>query len=702
MMKKFLIPIILMFPLTIFAQNELTDEIIIEQIERMSENGDEDVDFTELLEDYWIICENKVNINNSEELSQLIDLHLINIFIFEKINDYRKKFGDIQLFDELKFIEGIDDITLSILKNLVCFERVQVKSETKLKDIFRFAKHQAIFQVEQNLNQKAGYHDVTDSILYKNPSKKYLGSPQKMFFRYNFSYRDKVEAGFAMEKDAGEYLFSPKINDSIKKLLNGKTYSIIDFVSFHFKINDLKFVKTLALGDYQLSFGQGLTMGSGLAFGGSGGSLLRKSKKIRASKSANEVRYLRGIATTLNYRNFDVTLFYSRKKVDANVSACDSTGEPIAVSLLQQSGLHRTYNELIDRHAITQQLAGGNISFRLSRFQIGYTIHRTDLSCDLLPEPRLYNTFYFRGKTLVNQGVDFYYVMKNLALYGEMALSHNGDNEAPAILAGASFQPAGYIDFTVLYRNYDKKYQNFYSNAFASGSGTRNEKGFYISTSMTLAPRWRLTATADFPQFDWIKTTAYAPSRMQDYNLQIEHQINSKSLVVIKLKYKDKEKNGSSDNTYMRDMIHDRKLMLRFHVAYPVGENFIFKNRVEYHWNNVEQKGVTNSYLIYQDIIYNSDNQPINVAFRYALFDSPSGAVYAYENDILNAFSIGGLYHKGMRIYLLAKVKLWKKVAINAKIGCTVYSDINEIGSGLELIEGNTKTDAKLQIIMKI
>ena len=54
-----------------------------------------------------------------------------------------------------------------------------------------------------------------------------------------------------------------------------------------------------------------------------------------------------------------------------------------------------------------------------------------------------------------------------------------------------------------------------------------------------------------------------------------------------------------------------------------------------------------------------------------------------------------------MRIYLLGKVRLRCGLAINAKIGWTVYSDVNEIGSGLELIEGNVKTDGKLQLVWK-
>ena len=667
-MKRFLIPLLIMLPLTASAQNNITDVIIIDQIERMMEMSEEELDFSDIIEEYWTICENKININNPDDLNQLIELHLVNVFIIEKINEYRKNFGNFMMFDELQFVEGIDEMTLNILQPLICFEKPQKKEKLRAKDLWKRGRHQTIYQIERCFNEKAGYKD-----------KEYLGSPSKMLLRYGFTSQNKLEFGIAMEKDAGEK-------------------NMLDFVSFHFLLHDLKFVKTLAVGDYQLAFGQGVTMGSGLAFNGNGGSLLRKSKKIRASKSANETRYLRGVATTLNYKNLDLTVFYSNKKVDANVSVADSLGEPLVVTALQQTGLHRTDNELIDRHLITQQLLGGNLSYRNSHFQIGYTIHKTLLSCELNPDPRLYNTFYFRGKSLVNQGVDFYYVLHKFAFYGEAAIS---DNMAPAALIGTSVQPAGYIDFTVLYRYYDKKYQNFYSNAFAAGSGTRNEKGLYLSTALTFAPKWRLTATADFPQSDWIKTSAYAPSRSQNYNLHIEHQINNKALFFIQLRYNDKEKNGPSENTYMRYLINERKMSLRFHVTYPVGNNFILKNRVEFCKNLDKSKNGT-SYLIYQDVLYNPENQLFSFAFRYALFDSPNGAVYAYENDILNSFAIGSFYHKGLRIYLLGKVKLRWGVAINAKIGCTYYTDVNEIGSGLELIEGNLKTDGKLQLVWKL
>ena len=372
-MKRFLIPILIMFPLTVFAQTSITDDIIIDQIERMLENTDDEVDYTELIEEYWTICENKINVNNPDELNQLIELHLVNVFIVDKINEYRKNFGDIFMFDELSFIEGIDEMTLNIMKPLICFEKPAEKKKLRAKDLLKYGKHQTLSNIEQCFNEKVGYKE-----------QKYVGSPRKMLLRYGFSSQNKLEFGFAMEKDPGEK-------------------NMFDFVSFHFLMHDLKFVKTLALGDYQLAFGQGVTMGSGLAFAASGGSLLRKNKPIRASKSANEVNYLRGIATTLNYRKLDLTIFYSYKKADANISVVDSLGEPLVVTALQQSGLHRTESELADRHTISLQLFGGNLSYKGSNFQIGYTIHKTMLGCKLNPDPRLYNTFYFRGKSLVNQ-----------------------------------------------------------------------------------------------------------------------------------------------------------------------------------------------------------------------------------------------------------------------------------------------------------
>ena len=173
-MKRLIPILILMLPISLWAQNTITDDLIIDQIERMVDDTDDEVDYTQLIETYWDICEHKINVNNPEELSQLIELHLVNVFIVENILLYRKNFGDITSFEELKFVEGIDEMTFNIMQPLICFEKPKENEKLKFKDVWKRGKHQAQFQTERCFNKKAGYQDVSDSILYENPNKKYL------------------------------------------------------------------------------------------------------------------------------------------------------------------------------------------------------------------------------------------------------------------------------------------------------------------------------------------------------------------------------------------------------------------------------------------------------------------------------------------------------------------------------------------------
>ena len=73
--------------------------------------------------------------------------------------------------------------------------------------------------------------------------------------------------------------------------------------------------------------------------------------------------------------------------------------------------------------------------------------------------------------------------------------------------------------------------------------------------------------------------------------------------------------------------------------------------------------------------------------------------MYAYENDVLYAFAVGGLSGKGVRTYLVGKVKAFNQIQISGKVGFTFYDDKTVIGSGLETIENHWRGDGKLQIV---
>ena len=694
---------------------EALNNLLIEQMERLAEDSDDDMDYEDLLENYIFLSENPVNLN-SEEAMRLVELHLLSVFQYEELQKYRRFYGDFMFLDELEMVEGFDEQTVAIIKPVVYIEKDQSKDKVTLNKMARYGKHQLVGRYEQVLERQQGYLPIDDSALLAKPNSRYLGSPQKLQLRYTYNYRNKIRAGFTLEKDAGEMFFTDKVSDTIQKLLGSQYHRGFDFVGFHLYAKDLGIVKAAVLGDYQLAYGQGLTLWSGMSFGkaGAGSSVMKQGRGISPKGSASEYSFMRGAAITLGGGPFSGTLFYSNRLVDANISAIDTLeSEAEFVSSLQETGYHRTIGELQDRHAIRQQVVGGHLSYAIAHFEVGYTAHHTWLSVPLELRPSHYNQFYFQGQSLTNQGIDFKYVKGKYAVFGEAAMSMNYDSTALrqaqgplafAGLVGLTVKPAGYLNFTIMYRDYGKAYQNLMSNAFGEGSRNQGQRGIYLGVEAAPAPYWNILAYADQFQFTWLTSQVNAPSRGHDYYLRISHSFNKRTQAYLQFRSKTKMKNSTDAFVFSHYPIFYTKNAVRFNINYQIGRDFHCANKAEYaHYQN-EDSSNEHGYFLCQDIAYKPEDKLYSLTFRYALFDAQdyNARIYAYENDVLYSFSVPALYGKGMRVYLLGKVKLFNALTLYARIGRTIYSDRDQVGTGLTLIEGNHKTDLKVEAIWKL
>ena len=719
---KRLVFIIVSLSFTLFAKaqiaidtlsTEALNDLLIEQVERLADDSDEDIDFEDLLENYIFFSENPVNLN-SEEMMQLVELRLLNVFQYEELQKYRRYYGDFLFLDELAMVEGFDEQTIDIILPVVCIGQDQSKDKITLNKMARYGKHQIVGRYEQILEKQQGYLPIDDSTLLAKPNSRYLGGPQKYQLKYTYNYRNKIRAGFVLEKDAGEMFFTDKVSDTIQALLGKQYHRGFDFVGFHLYAKDLGIVKAAVVGDYQLAFGQGLTLWSGMSFGkaGAGSSVMKQGRGITPKASASEYAFMRGAAVTLGAGPFSSTLFYSNRLVDANVSVADSLDEAELVSSLQETGYHRTIGELLDRHAIRQQVIGGHLAYAVAHFEAGYTAHHTWLSVPLELRPSHYNQFYFQGQKLTNQGVDFKYVKGKYAVFGEVAMSYNPDTTAlrqaqgPAYadLVGLTVKPAGYLNFTMMYRDYGKAYQNLMSNAFGEGSRNQGQRGIYLGVEAAPAPYWNLLAYVDQFQFTWLTSQVNAPSRGHDYYLRISHSFSKRANAYLQFRSKTKMKNSTDGQVFNHYPIFYTKNSVRFNINYKIGRDFTASNKAEYaHYCNDDGSN-EHGYFLCQDIAYKPENKPYSLSFRYAIFDAKdyNARIYAYESDVLYSFSVPALYGKGMRIYLLGKVKLFNALTLYARIGRTIYSDRDEIGNGLTLIKGNHKTDLKVEAIWKL
>ena len=722
-MKRLLIIILfLLFAVAAKAQiaidtlsAEALNELLIEQVERMAEDSDDDIDYEELLDYYIFLSDNPINLN-SDDMVRLVELHLISAFQFEEVKKYRRYYGDFMFLDELEMVEGFDAQTIDIIRPLVYAGQDKSKDKITFRKLARYGKHQLLGRYEQILEKQQGYLPIDDSALLAKPNSRYLGCPQKLQFRYNYNYRNQIRAGFVVEKDAGEMFFTDKVSDTIKSLLGKQYRRGFDFIGFHLYAKDLGIVKAAVLGDYQLSFGQGLTLWSGMTFGkaGAGSSVMKQARGIAPKASASEYGFMRGAAVTLGKGPFSGTVFYSHRWVDANVSVADSLdNEAEFVSSLQETGYHRTIGELLDRHAIRQQVVGGHLTYAIAHFEVGYTAYHTWLNVPLELRPSHYNQFYFQGKSLTNQGIDVKYVKGKYAVFGEMAMSLNFDSTnliqtqrpwALAGLVGLTVKPAGYLNFTVMYRDYGRAYQNLLSNAFGEGSRNQGQRGVYLGVEVAPAPYWTILAYADQFQFTWLTSQVNAPSRGHDYYLRVSHSFNRRTSAYLQFRSKTKMKNSTDGEVFSHYPIFYTKNTVRFNITYELGWDIHCANKAEYaHYRN-EDGSNEHGYFLCQDIAYKPENLPFSLTFRYALFDAKdyNARVYAYENDVLYSFSVPAMYGKGMRFYLLGKVKLFNSLTLYARIGHTIYSDRNTVGTGLSQIEGNHKTDLKVEAIWKL
>jgi hypothetical protein len=94
---------------------------------------------------------------------------------------------------------------------------------------------------------------------------------------------------------------------------------------------------------------------------------------------------------------------------------------------------------------------------------------------------------------------------------------------------------------------------------------------------------------------------------------------------------------------------------------------------------------------------------PISFTFRYLLFnvDDFNARIYVYENDVLYAYSIPAFQNRGSRYYLVARYTLSRNLDVYARYAQTIFDNVSIIGSGLEEINGNSRSEIKLSVRLK-
>ncbi len=674
------------------AQTDIkAKEIIDQRIEELSSKTDMEFDFSELYEHFTDLYEHPLNINTAteQELRSLLFLNDNQIII---LMEAREKNGGFKTIYELKDLDGFYISLIQNIQPFISFDTVKKEEKLKLSRLLKYGKNQIIVRYGRVLEDQQGYLPISEQDLANSPNSRYLGSKDKLYFRYRYRYRDKVSFGFLGDKDAGEEFFK------------GTNKNGFDFYSAHIFIKDQGRIKALAIGDYHLEFGQGLTLWSSLAFGKSATSinLQRQARGLRANTSANEVLFFRGAATTIEIiKNLDVTAFYSNKGLDAGLNIRDTAdADDLVFASIQESGMHRTPSEMAKKNAINEQIIGANAQYRSRGFTIGITSFKTIFDRALIKDTKAYQYYDFQGKENFNTGLNASFANRYFSVFGEAAISAN---KGKALIIGSLFNLHPRLTFTILYRNYQKEYQNFYAVSVAEGGKSKNEEGIYFGTQLHLGSKSDIVFYYDLFKFPWIKYRINSPSYGSEFSGQYLRSVNRKLSYYIRYKYEEKMLNISDDKALMQSVNTVAKSNLRLHLAYKVSHNLKIQSRLNFSTYHHESKDKSTGYLLFQDVQYSLDKLPMVFTFRYAIFntDDYDTRIYAYENNVLYKFSVPAYMYQGQRYYILLNYKMTKNLRLWLHFAQTFYTKRTSISSGLEEIDGNTKSEITAQLIWK-
>jgi len=711
---KFIFIVIFLAPLLmggvggghLFAQD--TIEAAIEQkLENLAEQSqNEEADYTILLEGLTIYNKRPINLNNTNK-DELTEFGLIDELQIENLLAHIEKNGKLINVYELQSIDGFDLQTIERILPYIKVLDISEDPHVTFKEILQQGNHTFILRGQQVLEDQTGFSPIDSAGINDSPNSRYIGSPQHIYSRYRFTYGNNVSAGITADKDAGELFFKknlkytyPHKEDSI---LNKQLHNGFDFYSVHLFIKNIRFIKALAIGDYQVGFGQGLTTWSGLAYGKSSDAMGIKKNGggVRPYTSADENLFFRGSALTIGSKSFQATGFFSKKKIDANIILTDSLNTVEEISSLQTTGYHTTPSEIADKHAITQTIFGGNVSYRKRKYSIGITGIHTLFDAELNRSLSTYNQFEFTGKQLTNVGADYSLLIRNFNFFGEIAMSDNG---GLAYLNGCIIALDPKLSLSVLHRNFQKNYQSLFANAFAESSTPVNEQGIYFGITAKPTNSISINAYYDHFVFPWLKYQINAPSSGNDFLVQLNYTPNKKFDTYLRYKQKDKFVNDNSLDEI--DFITPfQQTNYRWHIAYQISPSLKLRNRVEYIVLDDKSKPEKeNGYLIYQDVIWKKMGSKISLALRYALFDTKSydTRIYAFETDIPGAYSIPSYYYKGSRAYLMLNYDITRHIEVWVRWSQTYYANQNVISAGgLTEIQGHTKSEVKVQLKLK-
>jgi hypothetical protein len=250
------------------------------------------------------------------------------------------------------------------------------------------------------------------------------------------------------------------------------------------------------------------------------------------------------------------------------------------------------------------------------------------------------------------------------------------------------------------YRNFERNFYSFYSNALAENSIPQNENGMYWGWKYSFNKKYSISGYADIFAFPWLKFRSYAPSEGSEWLLRFNYKPTKTISLFLQVREENKQRNTGNDTNLYQTSLGTRRNYWA-NIDYAATPQLNFKTRVQFNtfdFNGSQTQGI----VLLQDASFTKGK--FSITGRYAIFDTDSfdNRLYVYERDVWLAFSFPAYNGKGTRNYVLLQYQISKNLDIWLRWAQTHFLNRNTVGSGGETIVGNTENDVKFQLRLRL
>ena len=593
-----------------------------EALEQWAGELESDVQVGAYADELAELADRRININDTAAMRQLL-----SPFQLKALGNYITLYGQLLSHKELQMIPGFDSITVALLSAITVVEPFEARKQWRLAD----GSHTLVTGLGNTLERAAGYRDG-----------RYEGDALHAHLVYGYNLHNQVSVRLVADKDPAE------------------PWGKGNFYGYHLMLSDIGRLERLVVGRYNLQFGQGLTLWTGLSpFNLLGGTPQRYGRGVRQACTFYEEGYQEGVAATVRlFRSWHATGFASK--------------------------------------AQGTRLLGGRMEYRGGNLVTGLTLVHTALDDSISPAERVYNLDYFRGNQLFNAGADVMWQWNRLMFYGEAALDGGG---SAAALAGARLMVDSHNSFGISYRHYGTGYHNLVAQPYAIGDG-RNECGWTLDARMRLPLRVEALLSADLHSFPSLRYGNYRPSTGAWLRAQIARQFGHSCNLSLRYSMREKERNVpySDSAVYIGEQTLRRQLMGE--MKWELG-SWRLVTRAAWSLFESESAGRQAGWLVSQQARYT--HGPLQTTLAATLFDVKDyyARIYLTETNLQYSYTMPMYYGQGLRLYAVARSEIGKHLTVAAKYAITHYFDRESVGSGAAETDGPNRQTLYLQLRLR-